>query len=103
MCDGIERILRKLGAQSRVTRNLIFARVLTVMKTRRDYSCRWSHMESESSSDAHGVSQVQCTWRFDARTNSRWWRIFVKVEFVRIMSNIIVQGRLQLDLVLDCV
>ena len=34
----------------------------------------------------------------DARTNSRWWRIFAKVEFVRIMSNIIVQVRLQLDL-----
>ena len=59
-------------------------------------------MESGSSSGAHGVSQVQCTWRFDARTNSRWWKIFVKVEFVRVVSNIIVQGRLQLDLILDC-
>ena len=55
-------------------------------------------MESGSSSGVHGVSQVQCTWRFDARTNSRWWRIFAKVEFVRIVSNIIVQVRLQLDL-----
>ena len=36
-------------------------------------------------------------------TNSRWWRIFAKVEFVRVVSNIIVQVRLQLDLVLDCV
>ena len=35
--------------------------------------------------------------------NPRWWRIFAKVEFVRVVSNIIVQGRLQLDLVLDCV
>ena len=72
--------------------------MLTVKKTRRDYSCRWSHVESGSSSGAHGVSQVQCTWRFDAQTNSRWWRIFAKVEFVRIVSNIIVQVRLQLDL-----
>ena len=103
MCDGVERILRKLGAQSRVTRNLIFGLVLTVIKTRRDYSCRWSHMESGSSSGAHGVSQVQCTWRFDARTNSRWWRIFAKVEFVRVVSNIIVQVRLQLDLESYCV
>ena len=60
-------------------------------------------MESGSSSGAHGVSQVQCTWRFDAQTNSRWLRIFAKVEFVRVVSNIIVQGRLQLDLVLNCV
>ena len=67
-------------------------------KTRRDYNCRWSHMESGSSSGAHDVSQVKCTWRFDARTNSRWWRIFAKVEFVRVVSNIIVQVRLQLDL-----
>ena len=55
-------------------------------------------MESGSSSGAHGVSQVQCTWRFDAWMNPRWWRIFAKVEFVRIVSNIIVQVRLQLDL-----
>ena len=48
-------------------------------------------MESGSSSGAHGVSQVQCTWRFDARMNPRWWRIFAKVEFVRVVSNIIVQ------------
>ena len=50
-------------------------------------------MESGSSSGAHGVSQVQCTWRFDAWMNLRWCRIFIKVEFVRIMSNIIVQIR----------
>ena len=25
--------------------------------------------------------------------NSRWWRIFAKVEFVRVVSNIIVQDR----------
>lgn len=55
-------------------------------------------MESGSSSGAHGVSQVQCTWRFDGRTNSRWWRIFAKVEFLRVVSNIIIQVRLQLDL-----
>ena len=60
-------------------------------------------MESGSSSGAHGVAQVQCTWKFDAWTNPGWWSIFAKVEFVRIVSNIIVQGRLQLDLVLDCV
>ena len=46
-------------------------------------------MESGSSSGAHGISQVQCTWRFDAQTNSRWWRIFAKVEFVRVVSNIV--------------
>ena len=55
-------------------------------------------MESGSSSGAHDVSQVQCTWRFDSRMNPRWWRIFVKVEFVRVVSDIIVQVRLQLDL-----
>ena len=55
-------------------------------------------MEVGSSSGAHGVSQVQCTWRFDEQTNLRWWRIFTKVEFVRVVSNIIVQVRLQLDL-----
>ena len=55
-------------------------------------------MESGSSSGAHGVPEVQCTWRFDAWTNSRWWRIFVKVEFVRVVLNIIVQVMLQLDL-----
>ena len=44
-------------------------------------------------------AQVQCTWKFDALTNSRWWRIFAKVKFVSVVSNIIVQGRLQLDLV----
>ena len=60
-------------------------------------------MESGGNSGAHGVYQVQCTWKFDALTNSRWWRIFIKVEFVRIVLNIIVQGRLQLDLILDCV
>ena len=63
--------------------------MLTVKKTRRDYSCRWSHMESGSSSGAHGVSQVQCTWMFDAWMNPRWWRIFAKVEFVRVVSNIV--------------
>ena len=55
-------------------------------------------MESWSSSGAHGVSQVQCTWRFDAWMNPRWWRIFTKVdfffartkvEFVRVVSNIV--------------
>ncbi|VAH88888.1 unnamed protein product [Triticum turgidum subsp. durum] len=60
--------------------------------TRRDYSCRWSHMESGSSSGAHGVSQVQCTSRFDV-----WWRTFAKVEFVRVVSNIIVQANLWND------
>ena len=58
-------------------------------KKRRDYSCRWSHMESGSSSSAHGVSQVQCTWRFEAQMNPRWWRIFAKVEFVGVVSNIV--------------
>ena len=32
-------------------------------------------------------NQVRSTWRFDAWTNSRWWRIFVKVESV-VVSNI---------------
>ena len=36
MCDDVERILWKLGAQTRVTRNLILL-VLTVVKKRRDY------------------------------------------------------------------
>jgi hypothetical protein len=27
-------------------------------------------------------TQVRSTWKFDAWTNSRWWRIFTKVEFV---------------------
>ena len=48
-----------------------------------------------SSSRAHGDNQVRSTWRFDAWTNSRWWIIFAKVEFV---SNIIVRVRLRLDL-----
>ena len=46
-------------------------------------------MESESSSGAHGDNQVRSTWRFDALTNSRCWRIFVKVEFVVFVSNIV--------------
>ena len=70
---------------------------MTAKKTRRDYNCKWSHMESGSSSGAHGLFPVQCTWRFDAWMNPRWWRIFAKVEFVRVVSNIIVQVRLQLD------
>ena len=37
MCDGVGLILWKLGAQTRVIRNLIFARVLTVVMKRRDY------------------------------------------------------------------
>ena len=36
-----------------------------------------------------GQAQVQCTWKFDALTNSRLWRIFVKVEFVGVVSNIV--------------
>ena len=42
-----------------------------------------------SSSGAHGDNQVWSTWRFDAWTNSRWWIIFVKVEFVMFVSNIV--------------
>ena len=34
------------------------------------------------------TTQVRSTWRFDALTNSRWWRIFAKVEFVVFVSNI---------------
>ena len=37
MCDGVELILWKLGAQTRVQWNLIYARALTVVKKRRDY------------------------------------------------------------------
>ena len=51
-----------------------------------------------SSSGAHGDNQVRSTWRFDAWTNSRWWIIFAKVEFVEFVSNIIVRVRLRLDL-----
>ena len=54
-------------------------------------------MESESSSGAHGDNQVRSTWKFDAWTNSRWLRIFAKVEFVVFVSNIIVRVRLRLD------
>jgi hypothetical protein len=45
-------------------------------------------MESGSSSGDHGDNQVRSTWRFDAWTNSRWRRIFAKVEFVEFVSNI---------------
>ena len=34
------------------------------------------------------TTQVRSTWRFDALTNSRWWTIFAKVEFVVFVSNI---------------
>ena len=37
MCDDVEWIPWKLGAQTRVARNLILARALTVVKKRRDY------------------------------------------------------------------
>ena len=36
-----------------------------------------------------GYPQVQCTWKFDAWTNPRWWSIFAKVEFVGVVSNIV--------------
>ena len=58
-------------------KELNFARVLTVVKKRREY-----------------MLQVE----FDALTNSGWWRIFAKVEFVGVVSNIVYKGRLQLDL-----
>ena len=78
MCDGVERILRKLEAQIRVKGNLILLEVLTVEKTRRDYSCRWSYMESGSSIGVHGSSprytEVR-TWRLQGGED-----IFVKVE-----------------------
>ena len=35
------------------------------------------------------TTQVRSTWRFDALTNSRWWTIFAKVEFVVFVSNIV--------------
>ena len=35
------------------------------------------------------TTQVRSTWRFDALTNSRWWTIFAKVEFVMFVSNIV--------------
>ena len=35
-----------------------------------------------------GDNQVWSTWKFDALTNSRWQRIFAKVEFVEFVSNI---------------
>ena len=61
-----------------------------MVKKRRDYKLQVkSYGVFGSSNSAHGISQVQCTWRFDARTNSRWWRIFAKVEFVRVVSNIV--------------
>jgi hypothetical protein len=44
------------------------------------------------------TTQVWCTWRFDAWTNSRWRRIFAKVEFVAYVSNISVRVGLRLDL-----
>ena len=33
--------------------------------------------------------QVRSTWKLGAWTNSRWWRIFAKVEFVEFVSNIV--------------
>ena len=40
--------------------------------------------------------QVWSTWKFDALTNSRWRRIFAKVEFVEFVSNnCLYYGRLQ--------
>ena len=42
--------------------------MLTVVKKRREY-----------------MLQVE----FDALTNSGWWRIFAKVEFVGVVSNIV--------------
>ena len=61
-----------------------------MVKKRRDYK-----LQVES----HGVygvaavlmreAQVQCTWKFNAWTNPRWWSIFAKVEFVGVVSNIV--------------
>ena len=64
--------------------------MLTVVKKRRDHKLQ---VESYGVFRVAAVlmreAQVQCTWKFDALTNSRWWRIFVKVEFVRVVSNIV--------------
>ena len=35
------------------------------------------------------TTQVRSIWKFDAWTNSRWWTIFAKVEFVEFVSNIV--------------
>ena len=44
----------KVGSENWSEEELNFSRVLTVVKKRRDYSC--SHVESGSSSGAHGIS-----------------------------------------------
>ena len=44
------------------------------------------------------TTQVRSTWRFDALTNSRWWTIFAKVEFVVFCVKYCVRVGLVLDL-----
>lgn len=64
--------------------------MLTVVKKRRDYKLQVeSYGVFGVAAVLMGQAQVQCTWKFDAWTNSRWWRIFAKVEFVRVVSNIV--------------
>ena len=64
--------------------------MLTIVKKMRDYKLQVeSHGVFGVVAVLTGYAQVQCTWKFDALTNSRWWRIFAKVEFVRVVSNIV--------------
>ena len=61
-----------------------------MVKKRRDYKLQVeSYGVFGVAAVLMGYTQVQCTWKFDALTNSRWWRIFAKVEFVRVVSNIV--------------
>ena len=46
-------------------------------------------------------NQVRSTWRFDALTNSRWRRIFAKVEFAMFVSNIMYE--LGYDRIWSCI
>ena len=48
-------------------------------------------MESGSSKNARGIISSPI-YRSDAWMIPRWWRIFCKVKFVRIVSNIFVQA-----------
>ena len=56
-----------------------------MVKKRRDYKLQLESGVFGVAAVLMGQAQVQCTWKLDALTNSRWWRIFAKVEFVRVV------------------
>ena len=55
-------------------------------------------MESVVAVELMETTQVRSTLRFDALTNSRWWTIFAKVEFVVFWVKYYVRVGLGLDL-----